>query len=102
MLSAAETEKPGKGVGLYLVPYESDGIYSIWGKPATGGEPEKYLVQARKVNGGAIHRKWVDADTCGYLFEDLDAGETYEGRIRAANEIGRGPVCVNSITPPAE
>ena len=101
-LTAQESAKPGKVSGLMAMPYGSDSIYAAWGEPKSGGEPTKYLVQARNVDGGTIHRQWVDSDTFGYLFESLDAGETYNVRVRAANQAGRGPVYVERVTLPTE
>ena len=99
-LAASETTKPGKVTSLMVMPYGSEFIYAAWGEPDSGGEPTKYLVQARNVDGGAIHRQWVDGDTFGRLFKNLDAGETYNVRVRAANSAGRGPVCVERVTLP--
>ena len=101
-LVASETNRPGKVTGLMAVPYDSDSIYVAWGGPDSGGDPTKFLVQARNVDGGPIHRQWVDSDTFGHLFESLDAGETYKVRVRAANPAGRGPVCVERVTLPTE
>ena len=101
-LVATETTKPGKVTGLMVIPYGSDSIYVAWDEPDSGGDPTKYLVQARNVDGGKIHRQWVDSDTLGHLFESLDAGETYKVRVRAANPAGRGPLCVERVTLPTE
>ena len=101
-LVASETTKPGKVTGLMVMPYGSDSIYAAWNEPDSGGVPAKYLVQARNVDGGPIHRQWVDSDTLGHLFESLDAGETYKVRVRAANPAGRGPVRVERVTLPTE
>ena len=101
-LVASETTKPGKVTGLMAIPYGSDAIYAAWDEPDSGGDPTKYLVQARSVDGGPIHRQWVDGDTLGHLFEGLDAGETYKVRVRAANSAGRGPLCVARVTLPTE
>ena len=101
-LAASETTKPGKVTGLMVIPYGSESIYVAWDEPDFGGDPTKYLVQARSVDGGTIHRQWVDGDTFGHLFEGLDAGETYKVRVRAANPAGRGPVCTERVTLPAE
>lgn len=99
---AASNGKPGKVSGLTVVPYGSDAIYVAWGEPTTGGDPARFLVQARSVNGGPIHRKWVSSETMGHLFEGLDPGETYNVRVRAANAAGRGPLCVERVTLPEE
>ena len=101
-LVASETTKPGKVTGLMAVPYGSDSIYAAWAEPDSGGDATKYLVQARNVDGGPIHRQWVDGGTFGHLFQGLDAGETYKVRVRAANSAGRGPLCVERVTLPTE
>lgn len=92
--------KPGKVSGLYPMPYGNDAIYVAWDAPESGGEPERYLVQTRNVDGGPLSRKWVDADTMAHLFECLDAGETYKVRVRAANSEGRGPVTAETVELP--
>ena len=84
-------DKPAGVSHLTAMPYADDAIYAAWSESESGGEPSRYLVQARNVEGGGIQRKWGDADNRGHIFKCLDSGETYRIRVSAANSEGRGP-----------
>ena len=98
---AAPTEsqaKPGKVTSVQTRIRHGRKIMVNWQPPTSGGDPDRYLVQAKRKGQKPI-RHIINADSSHPYtqFTCLDLGKTYKLRVRGINDAGRGPVTVRSV-----
>ena len=101
-LVLAESEsKPGRVTSVETEVYHGRKIMVRWEPPTKGGEPNRYLVQAKRAGEKPIRQIVKTGSPYPRArFICLDLGETYKIRVRAINDAGKGPVTVRSVNIP--
>ncbi len=92
-------ELPGP-VGSLLLATASDSVTVSWQAPENGGAVDNYIVHLKPADGSEGKSRTVNAGKTTTTFRKLEAGSTYEVRVRAANEWGKGERASASITLP--
>ena len=93
-------ELPGPVAGL-LLEATADSVTVSWQAPLSGGAPDRYAVRLRPADGGQGKDRTVKAGKTTTTFRNLEPGATYEVRVRAENEWGKGERASASVTLPA-
>ena len=99
---AAQTvvEKPGPVEGVQLSA-TADSVTVSWRPPASGGAPDRYIVNLKPEGGGKGSTKRPKAKKLSVTFRNLESGKTYKVWVRAQNEAGKGERVHASITLPS-
>ena len=95
-------EPPGPVVNLSVSggTNEANSITVAWEAPASGGGVDNYVVRLTPAGGGKDRVKRPDADKTSVTFRNLEAGATYQVKVRGENEAGKGePVRASIILP---
>ena len=92
-------ELPGPVAGL-LLEGTADSVTVTWRAPESGGAPDRYAVRLRPADGGQVKNRTLQAGKRTTTFRNLEPGATYEVRVRAENEWGKGERASASVTLP--
>ena len=92
---------PGPVADLQLSA-TADSVTVTWKAPESGGAPDRYIVHLKPADGSKGKVKKLKAGKTSVTFKKLDSGATYEVRVRAENEAGKGERTTSTVTLPPE